>query len=56
MGESKKKMQRGSRPTPPSSTVLKEQMERESQEESERDETLLESWERLSGVSDVLKD
>ena len=60
MGESTKKLQRGSRATPPSSTVLKEQMKRETQEEQtdseDREETLLESWERLSGVSEILKD
>ncbi|MDP3763685.1 MAG: hypothetical protein Q8Q92_03490 [bacterium] len=60
MGESTKKLQRGSRVSPPSSTVLKEQMKRETQEEQtdsdDKQETLLESWERLSGVSDVLKD
>lgn len=60
MGESSKKLQRGSRSTPPSSTVLKEQMKRETQEEQtdseDRQETLLESWERLSGVSEILKD
>ena len=60
MGESAKKLQRGSRASPPSSTVLKEQMKRETQEEQrsgeDREETLLESWERLSGVSDILKD
>lgn len=58
MGESSKKLQRGSRATPPSSTVLKEQMKRESQvsQDDGHEETLVESWERLSGVSDVLKD
>lgn len=59
MGESvSRKLQRGSRPTPPSSTVLKEQMKRESQQVSDedREETLNERWERLSGVSEILKD
>ena len=57
MGESARKLQRGSKATPPSSTVLKEQMKRETQGESaEHEETLLESWERLSGVSEILGD
>ena len=58
VSESAKKLQRGSRPTPPSSTILREQMKRETQESagSSDEETLNERWERLSGVSDILKD
>jgi len=58
VGESSRKLQRASRLTPPSSTVLREQMKRESKEsdDGEEPETLTEHWQRLSGLAGILKD
>lgn len=58
MGEGTRKLQRGSKSTPPSSTVLRETMKREAQasDDEDKQETLQERWTRLAGVSEILKD